>query len=310
MVLFSIARTFAVQMDSSINVVGMDVEYSVTKALEYTPNLEIKTALNNISFSHAPDDAGTYHNIQVDISANVSVADEINTTIAYGTVGWVDLSLNKTHITEAVSTANLDSTDWDKSVSDCLDHLVNAAFDNHLKTGDLDDTSALAYSDFELTDFGHAFGLAVNEAWKDSSDSIYSGAQSFGQLIENNLNDASGIIDVTATAEQHIISDVFKQVLNENINTLGDLDQSQLLGDLLNGNQIEFVLQVLGSGTNNVYEFENTSANSVVPTSGVGSVTQSNAVEGIASCVTKGAPSGIIGLTCNPAVFLLRYTVA
>ena len=48
------------------------------------------------------------------------------------------------------------------------------------------------------------------------------------------------------------------------------------------------------------------SESGAVPTSGTGADVDINGTD----CITKGAPENTIGLLCQPAVLLLRYTVA
>tara|TARA_R110002074_G_scaffold187984_1_gene353646 strand:+ start:2909 stop:3862 length:954 start_codon:yes stop_codon:yes gene_type:complete len=317
MVLFSIAHVFAVTMDSSINVVGMDVEYSVTKALEYTTALVIKTELNKITISHADDASGVYHNIAVSITGTVDVASNFNDTLqSTVTTGWSDIS-DIGHVTEACQLNLTGNTSWTGSVSDALDHMVNAALDKHLNNvlNSLATANTAVYANFTAEEYNHAKYAAVNHAWIQSEDTMFSGAASFGELLNSDLNNNSGNIDVTDTSSQSIVTDVYKQYAGEHVNDLDDLDTSHGLGDMLSGNKIEFVLQIIGSGADGKYEFVNNSTNvlladpsesGAVPTSGTGADVDINGTD----CITKGAPENTIGLLCQPAVLLLRYTVA
>ena len=278
---------FSVQMDASINLVGMDVSYNVTKALEYTQDISASD-LSGILINKIADTADNDFQVTIDTTgfSKVNLMTSLNASLnptATGATGWKDVSSGVTsnaYINQAVnfdlSGIQANGNDvWDKSISGACDSLINAAFDRAMiRSGSITLNGTISYSDLSENDFKHAHVLGVNLAYFESSGNIYNNNSdvtsntTFGYAVATHIKDTSGTTHLDASSG--FVADIIRQYTADHVeefhhdggltDTTNGLKENQTVVEMITNKGIELILQIRGNATGGGFEIINNTA--------------------------------------------------
>lgn len=300
---------FGIDVDeSAISLITMNVVYTVTKCLQHAAVTGLKAEFDKITIHDNTDNTDGRYKIVAsslkDENDSNGITKLMNATIRAATdKNWSQGTIGAGGSSEKITASMAGVSNWNGSISDCLDHLISAALvKNNFK-------SDSTYDGLTATQMMGLPFVGATNAFETAGDVANDTLSSFGGQIFVDLSNNTGD-NLILSSQKGIVADVIRQwtsaqITNQSSETIED---GKKFGDLVAGDKLRFVLQVFGSGTGGLFVFANPSANGVAVAAAAGSSSRTSSIGNVTNTISPGI-SSVAGASVKPCHFLLEYAM-